>query len=105
MPPDYYRTMKEIVENAGYVYQEKEVTTKDGYILTMVRVKKADLPKDAPVIMMQHGLFSSANNFVANHVEKAPAFIFANLGYDVWCGNNRGNMWSRKHTTLDPDTD
>lgn len=52
---------------------------------------------------MQHGLFDSADAWVANTKETAPAFVFARLGYDVWLGNNRGNEFSRKNTKIDPD--
>jgi hypothetical protein len=38
-----------------------------------------------------------------NEVNKAVAYVIANAGYDVWLGNNRGNIYSRKSENSDPD--
>jgi len=39
--------------------------------------------------------------YVANEASVAPAFVLANLGYDVWLGNNRGSKFSNQHIELD----
>jgi lysosomal acid lipase/cholesteryl ester hydrolase len=56
-----------------------------------------------PPVFFQHGLFDSSDAFIINTADKAPAFIAASMGYDVWLGNTRGNKYSRKHTSLNPD--
>ena len=47
---------------------------------------------------------ASADTFVV-HKNKSIGVLIAKAGYDVWLGNNRGNIYSRKHLKYNPSQD
>ena len=52
-----------------------------------------------------HGLTDSSDTWVLNDEDKAPGFLLANRGYDVWMSNSGGYEHSRRHTKYNPDVD
>eukprot|EP01084_Bolivina_argentea_P145234 254597_1 len=97
--------------NKGYPIEEHFVQTDDGYILGVFRIpygrneSQNALNRGKPVILLMHGLLDSSYTFVNNFHDESLAFILADLGYDVWLGNNRGNTFSKRHVSLHTDTE
>lgn len=88
----------------GYKAEKHEVTTEDGYVLTMHRILPGEsCAKKKPVLLM-HGLLQASEDMISAG-PFAPGFVLAEQCYDVWCGNVRGNSNSRKHIRLNPDKD
>ncbi|EAA00061.4 AGAP011718-PA, partial [Anopheles gambiae str. PEST] len=88
----------ELIEGAEYPIEKHVLTTTDGYILKLHRIRPNATFRGT--VLLMPGLFSTAADFVVTGPENGLAFVLADAGYDVWLANVRGSRFSRKNIKL-----
>ncbi|XP_008678389.1 triacylglycerol lipase 2 isoform X4 [Zea mays] len=101
----------------GYPCEEHQVTTADGYILSLQRIPSggrgghgggagagASSSRAGQPVLLQHGVLVDGMSWLLASPEESLPFILADRGFDVWIANNRGTRWSRRHVSLDPSS-
>ncbi|KAG5670741.1 hypothetical protein PVAND_000983 [Polypedilum vanderplanki] len=101
--PDSELTTPEIIVRHGYQAETHTVQTEDGYLLNMHRIpcgRAGCSDEIRQPVFLQHGILASSADWILSGPEKGIGFILADLGYDVWLSNLRGNTYSRHHTQM-----
>ncbi|KAJ5074036.1 sterol esterase tgl1 [Anaeramoeba ignava] len=117
---------RDFVMKKGYPLEQFVVQTKDNYFLQLHRIpcgreeykeqqeklfsqenfeQEKQEPRERrkepkPVAFFMHGFMQSSASYVAAKKKVGLAFLLADLGYDCWFGNHRGNSYSDRHQDL-----
>ncbi|RZC35006.1 Abhydro lipase domain containing protein [Asbolus verrucosus] len=96
--PDVGATPRQIATRYGFPFESHEITTEDGYIISLFRIPHngTDINRKRPPILLQHGFGADAANWMVSGLQSI-VFVFSNYGYDIWMSNSRGSKYSVKH--------
>ncbi|CAM9469489.1 unnamed protein product [Choristocarpus tenellus] len=98
------RTSRELAEDEGFAVEDHYATTEDGYVLVVHRIidPSQDPSAARPAVLLMHGLMQDSEALLCGGRKYSLGLHLATAGFDVFCGNNRGNRYSHKHLRMSP---
>ncbi|CAI2369931.1 unnamed protein product [Moneuplotes crassus] len=100
---DWYLNLEELCDRYGYQYEEHLITSEDGYVTMLQRVRARlgdDDPNREPFYANIPLGTGEAMLFLLGS-EESPGFRIVDAGYDLWFLNPRGTDNSRGHVNPD----
>ncbi|KAF6206062.1 hypothetical protein GE061_017287 [Apolygus lucorum] len=89
-----------LIEGNGYGYENYTVTTEDGYLLNLNRIvhpNRTGSDRGYPLLLVNGYFMQSEAWLVQQELDSNLGFVFADKGYDVWLGDQRGTERSKGH--------
>ncbi|XP_043796542.1 lipase 3-like [Apis laboriosa] len=93
---------EELIRKEGYTAETHQIVTEDRYILNVHRISESpkSSTKNKPAVLLIHGVFDCSATWLIPGPGKGLGFLLADLGYDVWMINVRGNRYARRHLDM-----
>ncbi|XP_045475155.1 lipase 1-like isoform X2 [Harmonia axyridis] len=88
-----------IARRYGFKLEVHEVTTSDGYILSLYRVVPCNGTIGDTPVLLQHGICNNGAFWMLDGKKSIP-FYLVSVGFDVWLSNARGTEVSMRHVNM-----